>query len=918
MIISSIVVVSLLIAVPLMFLWNEGNHKDITVDGSFNDWDNVITYKDSETDQSNPDVNLVEYKMNKDDLYLSFYLKVKGEILRGSETNLDIIRIFIDTDQNVETGYQIKNVGADYRIEISGYENTILSNGYYEFDTDRANNDWNGWNLMFYIDAECHNNELEAQIWNDDLNLNNDDVTAIFQIVDTEGNEDYSDYAISLEGSALLVEQKSTAKSVITKEIEMLQLKLTANGADIVINGIELKEEGNIESDIEETFPITILKDETKVLSVKVNPSKAKTGSVAGVNVKSVDVEESSSVTITGRAARAYVKDIPNGIVIDGLFEEWKQFESHKDKKDDVSNPNVDITDYNSISDDKIASFYLKVDGEIMAGAAIPEGGRAVPTTNPEEDSEDKETKVTTGTQKETPLPVVTGEDSAIIFLDTDVNLKTGYQVNNKMGADYMIKIKGKYGDTSTEYYKFINDKWEKDSSVKPVTANDEKQLECQIPIDNIQMLKGVNIYFHLIDWEGIEDYSDGPIDIQDIKLLIGEGKYVGQGDEGWTSAYWRFNEESGTSAADSGGQNPTHTATLFGNAHFNEYGKFGYALGLDGDRDYAYTADEDKLDLTVYWSIEAWVNLEDATNEQYVVSKTDNTDDGFKMGVKSEALFCEVWNTDGTKYTFNTGTLYDDTWAHIALTYNRNDVMQGFVNGLLVSSQSVADFDTQQNSETLHIGIANYDPGLDEYEVWGWIDDLRIYRRAKTAFGGGVVIDEVGFPGSGNNYIKLYNNAGSTVNIEGWKFENQDGDLLTISGDQNIAAGGTLTLTESSYSNLGNLDSTDWLEAYDLDPDNDGDNDNSANYQAMVDFVSWGDNAGTGDANAVDAGLWTDNTYVVVAGGMNAVQLIITGNNDEAQSDWEDIPEFQTTIIPIIGMVAIFIVFRRKKRIRK
>ena len=526
-IISSIVVISLLIAVPLMFLWNEGSQKDISVDARFNDWDNVITYKDSETDQSNPDVNLVEYKMNKDDLYLSFYLKVEGKMMSGTETNLDIIRIFIDTDQDIETGYQIKNIGADYRIEISGHEGTVLSNGYYEFDTDRSSNDWNGWNLMFFIEAESFNSELEAQIWNDDLNLNNDDVTAIFQIVDTKGNEDYSDYAISLEGSALLVEQKSTAKSVITTETEMLEIELTANGADMVVNDIELEEEGNIETEIQAAFPLTISKDETKVLNLKINPNNAKSGSVAGVSIKSVDVEN-GVVTITGRAARAYVKDIPNAIVIDGLFEDWKDTES--DTIGDGSNSNIDIIKYDAVEDDQKAFFFVKVDGEIMAGASIPEGGLAVPSVNPDEGGEDK-IDVTTGTQKETPLPVVTGEDSAIIFLDTDRNSETGYKLTEKMGADYMIKIKGKYGSTSSYYYEFDNvDKdWNIVTDVKPNTACDEQQMETEITIDTTEMLKGMNVYFHLIDWEGNEDFSDEVIEGEIYDYYV---KNVLEGDD--------------------------------------------------------------------------------------------------------------------------------------------------------------------------------------------------------------------------------------------------------------------------------------------------------------------------------------------------------------------------------------------------
>jgi len=263
-----------------------------------------------------------------------------------------------------------------------------------------------------------------------------------------------------------------------------------------------------------------------------------------------------------------------------------------------------------------------------------------------------------------------------------------------------------------------------------------------------------------------------------------------------------------------------------------------------------------------------------------------------------------------------SSATISDSAWYHVAGTFDGSNV-KIFVDGVLKATDA-RTANIVSTSVDLNIGISR---DQESKEFKGKIDEVRVLNYAKTAFGGGVVIDEVDFDGGGSNYIKLYNNAGSTVDIRGWRFYNEDSDttpIISITSSTTISADGTLTLSESSYSDLANLDSSDYVEAYDFDPDNDGTDENSRSYQAMVDFMAWGASAGDGDANAVSAGLWTDNTFVSVGGGDPGVKLSTQGNNDEAVSDWEAIPEFEDAVVPVVFVAALFLVVRRKKKKHK
>ena len=149
-------------------------------------------------------------------------------------------------------------------------------------------------------------------------------------------------------------------------------------------------------------------------------------------------------------------------------------------------------------------------------------------------------------------------------------------------------------------------------------------------------------------------------------------------------------------------------------------------------------------------------------------------------------------------------------------------------------------------------------------------------------------------------------------MNLAGVKIYN-GGTSCTFSGT--LTAGNTDTCTLS-------VGTTDGLRMVDEDGDNSGSGDNGADEDAkdwITDGVCW--NTGSGSDTScdsssdplIDAGIWTEDTYVDL-GSEQWIFLTTTGNNDEAVSDWEAIPEFGTLLMPIASVLMIVGYNYRKK----
>ncbi|MCK5560325.1 MAG: hypothetical protein KAJ51_07010, partial [Thermoplasmata archaeon] len=204
---------------------------EIEIDGLFEDW--VPVEKVTDFDKypiDNPNIDISSYAHATSDDAVSFYLRVEGMVLQGTElpsesyiyhprkphsnigtvtvgtntvnpiqdlpikTGEDSVCIFLDIDNDYTTGYSPYwfPIGADYMIEVHGQNRKILMSSYYRFNQVNGQIDWSWTDSLGSLDAAIDSSQFEAQIPFDKLNTS--DIPSIYyHIVDWKHTGDYSD-----------------------------------------------------------------------------------------------------------------------------------------------------------------------------------------------------------------------------------------------------------------------------------------------------------------------------------------------------------------------------------------------------------------------------------------------------------------------------------------------------------------------------------------------------------------------------------------------------------------------------------------------------------------------------------------------------------------------------------------------------
>jgi hypothetical protein len=107
------------------------------------------------------------------------------------------------------------------------------------------------------------------------------------------------------------------------------------------------------------------------------------------------------------------------------------------------------------------------------------------------------------------PLPVVTGEDTAAVFIDADRNRSTGIMVAGMLGADLSVQVTGKEGRvlTSAAYRAGPDGNWSL-IGAEPA-ATDAHRLEAQVTFFMLGIAAcTVDALIYTTDWNGQRDYS--------------------------------------------------------------------------------------------------------------------------------------------------------------------------------------------------------------------------------------------------------------------------------------------------------------------------------------------------------------------------------------------------------------------------
>jgi len=616
------------------------------VDGTFSDWDDVLMIEDTRATE-HPALDLVRYRALLDDTHLSLYMETRGPMFKGLDEEGGLIQVFFDTDLDSGTGFSLPWFGADYLLEICGSYNHVLSSHLYIFDESyrseerRQSNDWNGWAPMFDVKSQARGSKLETQLWRDELEVHGDSVNLRVRLMDSAGS-----VAESLTFNEGLQIVQISQNNEITAPLQpfamndVLSLDLLPLGEDVVLDSLVFQEDSTAEAqDIERfvlfngneelaetkltkstvTFEnLELLLSEMMILTLKAQLSPgAVSGRVLSLTFTNADCGK-AAITLEAEEARGYLVAPPVDLVVDGLFSEWR---APRDDSDDepVDNENADITHYDAAQKPDQSFFYLRVDGEILAGVDVP-ASRAMqlPSDTGGGSSGGEPGNPDITTQEEAPLPVETGEDTVYIFLDANGEVPFGYEVRNDFHATHMVEITGQRGSILSSRLLVFGgnaaEEWSWEFLRDVPSASGGSEIEASVH----ELGDELTILFHVVSWDEEEDLSDEAQALRQTPFLEERTRAADLTD---CVGLWPFDEGEGTTAFDATG---ISDCTLSNNPTWEEDGRFNGALGFDGTNDYGSMSSSGFSSDEGAW--EAWLKFDNpasSVDQSYTTTGT-------------------------------------------------------------------------------------------------------------------------------------------------------------------------------------------------------------------------------------------------------------------------------------------------------
>lgn len=199
-------------------------------------------------------------------------------------------------------------------------------------------------------------------------------------------------------------------------------------------------------------------------------------------------------------------------------------------------------------------------------------------------------------------------------------------------------------------------------------------------------------------------------------------------------AGYWKFDENTGTTAADSSGR--ALTATLQGGAGWQAGGRNGHALWLNGTSAYAETAGA-VLNTAQSFTVTAWAYRIAGGSNRTVVAQDGNSVSSFLLQYHAASDRWRVLvpsadqNNPTSVLLTSTEPAQLGQWTHLALAYDANlHQLRLYINGRLSAAQ--VGISILSSGGKLSIGRGKWNGGNVEYFPGG-IDDVRAFGKALT-----------------------------------------------------------------------------------------------------------------------------------------------------------------------------------------
>lgn len=200
--------------------------------------------------------------------------------------------------------------------------------------------------------------------------------------------------------------------------------------------------------------------------------------------------------------------------------------------------------------------------------------------------------------------------------------------------------------------------------------------------------------------------------------------------NRGGPKAWWRLDENIGTTSNDSSGN--SFTGTLTGTPTWAQ-GKLNTGLTLNGSSQYSTVSDNFALRFdasTESFSTFAWVKRAATGSEMDIVSKEDADNDGWRIEFTSaDKIRCSVNSTD----VDSSNTIADTTiWHLVGCTMDRNGNGQVYIDGKADGTATSISGVTMATTAGLRIGALSYTTITNYFN--GTIDDIRIFNYPLSA----------------------------------------------------------------------------------------------------------------------------------------------------------------------------------------
>jgi len=221
---------------------------------------------------------------------------------------------------------------------------------------------------------------------------------------------------------------------------------------------------------------------------------------------------------------------------------------------------------------------------------------------------------------------------------------------------------------------------------------------------------------------------ADSTIDIYDLDVL----------GENWLNfrlpqlvGYWKMDDDANNMVVLDSSFNGNHGTAQQDTEDISTAGIIDGALTFNGTSDYIDCGDVSNLDFgTGDFSICMWMKTSSSLAMR-LVNKRDASNIGYEISTTTSGeIRAGIGDSSGYTQGFG-GTVNDDAWHHVAITYDRDGSVSLYVDA---GTPSTSDISIRpgsiDNSESFRIGRL----AIPDKYFEGTIDDLRIFSRVLSA----------------------------------------------------------------------------------------------------------------------------------------------------------------------------------------